>query len=221
MLQVIRVGVFVLLALPTQLLASPITIDFENVADGESITTQYAGVTFSNAIGLTAGVSLNELEFPPHSGTTVAGDSGGPMRIDFAQPVNDIGGYFTYAAPLVLQAFDASGTVLGSLSSLFSSNLALSGDPGSSPNDFLQLAVSNVSYVTFAGLSSGGSFALDDVTYTPGGLSPVPEPGTLLLVLTGGLGLIRSRRSGVCVHWFTCATLAGGKPLKNVLLAAE
>lgn len=22
-------------------------------------------------------------------------------------------------------------------------------------------------------------------------------------------------------HWFTCTTLAGGKPLKNVLLAAE
>jgi hypothetical protein len=192
-----RLSVFCVLLLPAQLFASPITIDFENLNDGNIIATQYAGLTFSNAIALTAGVSVNEFELPPHSGSNVASDNGGPMRIDFAQPVSDVGGYFTYGVPLSLKAFDSNGTVLGSASSLFSSNFALSGDLGSSSNELLQLAFGGISYVTFAGDPAGGSFALDDLTYSPdGGPAPVPEPGTLLLMATGGLALVRTLRSG-------------------------
>ncbi len=44
------------------------TIDFECTFDFEPVTTQYQhlGITFSNAIVLTAGFSLNEFNFPPN-----------------------------------------------------------------------------------------------------------------------------------------------------------
>jgi hypothetical protein len=66
-----------------------LTIDFESLSDSEIVTTQYAGVgvTFSNATALTAGISLNEFDFPPNSGVNVVYDEGGPMTISFDIPV--------------------------------------------------------------------------------------------------------------------------------------
>src|ERR1035438_2645635 len=96
------------------------TITFEGLPDSTIVTNQYPGLTFSNAIILTAGISLNEFEFPPHSGVNVVSDNGGPISIDFASPVQSFGGYFTYAEPLTIQAFDASDSLLASSSSLFS-----------------------------------------------------------------------------------------------------
>lgn len=65
------------------------TIDFEGLPDSTNVTNQYSGVIFSNAIILTTGISLNEFEFPPHSGTNVASDNGGPLSITFASPVSN------------------------------------------------------------------------------------------------------------------------------------
>ena len=50
------------------------TLDFESLSDGDAVTNQFIGegVTFSNASILTAGVSLNEFEFPPKSGNMQA-----------------------------------------------------------------------------------------------------------------------------------------------------
>jgi hypothetical protein len=47
------------------------TLDFEGLNDGDVVTNQFAaqGVTISNGMVLTVGVSLNEFEFPPRSGT--------------------------------------------------------------------------------------------------------------------------------------------------------
>jgi hypothetical protein len=58
---------------------APLT--FEGYADSTILTNQYTGAIFSNAIILTAGITLNELEFPPHSPSNVASDNGGPMSI--------------------------------------------------------------------------------------------------------------------------------------------
>jgi hypothetical protein len=52
--------------------AGSITLDFEGFPDSTILSTQYSGLTFTNAIILTAGISLNEFEFPPHSGVNVA-----------------------------------------------------------------------------------------------------------------------------------------------------
>lgn len=173
------------LALPSRAFAAP--IDFETLVDGVSLTDQLFGLTFSNATVLSAGISLNEFEFPPLSGSNVVFDDGGPMSIAFAAPLASFGGYFTYLTQLTLEAFSPAHVSLGAITSAFNSNLALSGDPGSVANEFLQLAfASGVGFVTITGSRDGGSFVLDDATVTalPAG-QPVPEPGTLGLMLLG------------------------------------
>lgn len=157
--------------------ASATTIDFEGLNDSDPVTNQFPGVTFNNAVVFSAGVSLNEFEFPPKSGSTVAVDESGPLTVTFIVPVLSFGGFFTYSVPISLSAFDAGANLLGSVTSAFSSNLALSGAAGSSPNEFLQLAgFGNIAKVTVAGDPAGFSFVVDDVQF-----SPVPEPGTMLL----------------------------------------
>lgn len=166
------------------------TIGFEGFPDSTILTTQYPGLTFNNAIILTSGISLNEFEFPPHSGKNVVSDNNGPMTIAFASPVLSFGGYFTYAEPLTIDGFAASNSQVASATSLFSDNLAClagppcSGDPGSSPNEFIELGFAGgISSVTITGDPLGGSFTMDDMKYT------VPEPNSFPFVFAGAAGL--------------------------------
>ncbi len=180
--------------------ASAVSIDFETLADGAAVTNQFtgAGLTFSNAISLKAGFSLNELDFPPHSGSVVVSDDGGPMTLLFSSPVTQVSAFFTYVVPapltLTLTAWDALDVVLGSTLSLYSTNAALSGDPGSSPNEFLELVfASGISKLTVTGDAGGGSFVLDDLVFTPTAV-PIPEPGTAVLTAIALAGLLARRR---------------------------
>jgi len=66
-----------LFLMPQLLLASSIVITFGSLTDSELLTTQFPALVFSNAIALTAGISLNEIDFPPHSAVSVVGDDGG------------------------------------------------------------------------------------------------------------------------------------------------
>lgn len=117
-------------------------IGFDDLSDLTPVTNQYhgLGLDFSGATALTAGISLNEFEFPPLSGTNVVFDDGGAIRVTFNAPVLDTGGYFTYSAPVTLTAYDSLFNPVGTVRSGYSSNMALSGDTGSSPNEFLQVA---------------------------------------------------------------------------------
>jgi len=181
---VVLVGVLLSFA-PSRLSAGAITLNFEGLPDSTILTNQYAGLTFTNAIILTSGISLNEFEFPPHSGVNVVADNGGPISIAFTNPILGFSGYFTYAEQLTLVAFDLSNSRVASVQSLFSNNEALSGDAGSAPNEFLQMSfVSGVSSLTITGDPAGGSFVFDDATITTGG-SAVPEPGAFILLLSG------------------------------------
>jgi hypothetical protein len=168
-------------------------INFEGLVEGTSLTNQFTGLTFTNATVLTAGSSLNEFEFPPQSGVNAVFDDGGGITISFSSPVLGVGGYFDYTAPVTLQAFDSSNTLLGSVTSSFSTNSALSGDPGSSPNEFLQLNfASGIAKVILIGDPSGGSFTFDDLSVTTS--AQVPEPGTVVLILGGLMSSIRFRK---------------------------
>jgi hypothetical protein len=180
-----------MLVIPVAVRATTVTIDFEGFPDSTIVTNQYPGLTFTNAIILTAGVSLNEFEVPPHSGVNVVSDDNGPMTIDFASAVTSVSGYFTYTVPLTLSAFDASDNLLATAKSAFSNNLALSGDPGSSPNELITLSSAlGISSVEFLGDPAGSSFVLDDLTYVTSA-NPVPAPpighGLLVLLAIGGV----------------------------------
>lgn len=186
---------FLLAAAAPGLTAGTIVLDFEAFSDSTPLTTQCPGVTFSNATVISAGITLNEFELPPHSGTNVVFDDGGPMTISFASPVLSLGGYFTYYEPITLAAFDALNNEVASATSAFSINVACGdgppclGDLGSSPNEFLQVAfTSGISRITITGDPAGGSFTLDDVTYTA-----VPEPSTIALLLSALLAPIALR----------------------------
>jgi hypothetical protein len=185
--------------------AAPMVIDFETLADGASVTTQFSvadGVTFTNATAITARLSLNEFEFPPVSGTKVVFDTGGPIEITFADLMARVAGYFTYLMPLEFAAYNDNGARLDFAGSHYSSNLGVipddpssGGAPGSSPNEFLQLtSVAGIRRVVIAGNSDGGSFTLDDLTFErTAPVNGVPEPGTLLLLAAGLVGLARRR----------------------------
>jgi len=171
------VCVFVLLGISTQSAVGGV-IDFEGIADSTVLANQIAGLHFSNAAVIDEFGLLNFGELPPHSGIAVATDFGGPMSITFAAPVLSVAGFFTYGTQLSVKAFDSASQLVASTKSAFQNNELLSGVPGSSPNEMISVSAKSISRVTITGDPSGGSFVLDDLTFSPSTTSVVPEPGT-------------------------------------------
>ena len=176
-----------------------ILITFDGLADSELVTSQFSGgltnVTFTNAIALTQGISLNDAEFPPVSLLNVVADSGGPMTLTFGVAPTYVEGYFTYAVPLTLQFYGDGGVLLGTMNSSFSENYASSGNP---VNELIQFSnPAGIRSVMITGSPTGNSFALDNLRYTTGLI--VPEPGSTLPVLVAfAVPLLhrRGRRAG-------------------------
>lgn len=140
-------------------------LTFDGLVDGTPITNQFSGLILQNATAISVGISLNEFEFPPHSGSNVVFDNGGALTITFSSPVQSFAGYFTYAAPLTIQAFGSSGSQLVQAYSRFSNNEALSGIAGSSPNELIQLSSgAGISKIVITGAAAGTSFVMDDAT---------------------------------------------------------
>ena len=114
--------------------ASAALIDFEGLGSLEPVTNQFAALTFSNTASLTAGISLNETDFPPKSGVNVASDDGGPITILFSTPVTSFSGFFTYVVPITLEAFDVADQSVDLTTSIFGANDGFTGQAGSSPS---------------------------------------------------------------------------------------
>ena len=191
---------------PSTASASTIKIDFEAFSDLDSldslspINTGVGTVSFTNSLVLVSGAalgSLNELEFPPKAGIAVAADFGGPMDIVFGSPLFRVGGYFNYNTSLTFDAYNGLN-LLGSRSSLFSNNLALTGKVGSKVNELIEFSsLLGITSVRITGGPQGGSFTLDDLTLTndfPRQGSPVPEPSTFVLMLGGAAAAFIGKR---------------------------
>ena len=173
--------------------SAPVVLDFESLADSTSLTTQLVGFTFSNARVLQSGMTLNNLDFPPKSGVNALVDEGGAVGVRFDTPVLSVGAFLTYVTPITLTAYDSLDNVLATVTSLYGNNGALAGEPGSRPNEWLQLslAATSITRVEFRGSATGTSFILGDLVVDAGGPSPVPEPHSLALVL-GAMYLARA-----------------------------
>ena len=193
-----RILSLLLLLLSAGGLAYPATlIDFDSLSDGDSITNQLAGqgVTFQNAIALTAGLSLNEFEFPPFSGSSVLGDNGGPIIILFSALQSMVFANFTYATPVTIEAFGATNVSLGMVSSApgCASNRQLTGTAGCPSNEQLTLlGIGSIARITITASPGGNSFALDDLTFEAASVT-VPEPSSLVIAgsALAALGLLR------------------------------
>jgi hypothetical protein len=172
-----------------------ITIDFEGLADGTLVGSTYSGegVTFTSATVITAGISLNEADFPPKSGQNVATDDGGPIGVFFSFDATSFSAYFTYATSLQLTAFDASNSPITSATSTFTENFVSSGNP---PNEFIQLSGIGIRSVTIEGDPAGASFVMDDVTIDTSlaEAGAVPEPSQFALTCVGFLFAMTARR---------------------------
>lgn len=173
-------------------------IDFEDLPDVTSVTDQYSalGVTFSGGTIGEAGVSLFELEYPPRSGSKAFLIDAGPLTLSFSSPVTEFSAYLTYAAPLTLTFYDSAGSQLATLNSLFSSNLGLSGDAGTTPNELFNFQSGyGISRLVFGISPDDSSYVLDDVS-----VSSVPEPALWLLLGTGILSVCLLTRSSARVE---------------------
>lgn len=177
--------------------ASALPLDFEDLTNDQLVGDHYTdslGVTFLNASAVAAGGgSLIEEFFPLVDGSTVAIlDLFGAITITFATPIDTFSGLFTYflfdpSSRLTLTASDGS-----TAQSTFGNNVLEIGDEGSAPNELITLTAASAagfSWITITGLPEGNSFTLDNVTY-----NPVPEPGTLALMLMSAVGLVSARR---------------------------
>jgi hypothetical protein len=164
-------------------------IDFEDLPDLTPVTDQYSrlGVTFSGGTAVESGVSLFELEYPPRSGSNALLIDAGPLTLNFSSPVGEFSACLTYVAPLTLTFYDSSGGQIATLHSLFSSNLGLSGDLGSSPNELFDFqSPYGISKLVFDTGPDDSSYVLDDVSAP---CSSVPEPALSLLLGAGILSV--------------------------------
>lgn len=160
--------------------ASQIVLNFESFGDGDIVGSSIADLSFSGDVIATAGLLLEEADFPPRSDVSVLVNVDSVIAVDFASPVFSVGAYVTHARPLVLAAYDQGSRLLGSVSTLFSTNTVLDGPTESQVNERLQVTSAvGIDRATFTCASQGALFALDDFYYDTEAAPPAPEPGTI------------------------------------------
>lgn len=185
-------------------------IDFEALVDGDQVG-ETEGVSFADFVAASAGITLNEFEVPPRSGLNVAMNGAPDASIHFSAGMKYVSGFLTYAAPIDIFAYGANGLLL-SRTTKFASNLALSGEAGSAPNERFEFHSNEaIVYLTFAS-SSPATFALDDLLFSEDGVpipNPVPEPGSWTVILLG-LGLLVCRGMRVRLQRLPTKALVAG-----------
>jgi hypothetical protein len=177
----------VLLPLTPFALADTFTINFEQYPEFTQITNQYAAedATFTNALQLVA-PDYNYFDYPPHSGSGVlTDDPNDPLGVGFITPVTDVSGWYTDPYGVTVIAYGFYGNVLGTFDGapVTGADSEFTLDPEGGIYDIVLIDSS----------ASPDFLTLDDLSYTE-----TPEPGSLLLLGTGVLGLVGAMRRKIC-----------------------
>ncbi len=192
-------------ALATFLLLAPLParaqtlINFEDRADLESVTNQYAagfgtvpGVSFTNARVLAKTGHLNDPRYPTHSGVKVLEDNGPRILGDFTTGgVRSFGAWFTWCTKLHIKAYSGvgqTGTQLV-LNGIANELITTSSNNLGNSTQFVFTAPSEIRSFELYTESPSHSFTLDDFQATA-----VPEPGALALLSTALVPLWCLRR---------------------------
>lgn len=153
--------------------AAAMPIDFEQFTDSFALTNELSGLSFSGGTVLTAGVGLNEFDYPPSSGSNVLTAFLGSLTVRADTPFNHFSANFTFDEVLNFSGFDGLGNLLFSFNSPVASNLGSFTPIGYGAPDIASLVVAS---------HSGTPFTLDDLDV---GVASVPESGTLGLLTLG------------------------------------
>ena len=167
---------FIIISIP----AKATVLTFEGLPDNLSLSNEFSGLTFNGATVLTAGLSLNEFDFPPISGDNVVASLTNLLEITFLDLTDTVSGYFTYGDLLSLSSYDINGRLLATSQSAGVNNLG--------SNELITLSGQGISLLR---VSSNSNFTLDDLSFS--NAVAVPEPTTIVLLAIGALGLRMSR----------------------------
>lgn len=179
--RLVLLSTFLFVCLFISVPAQATLVTFEGLSDNLSLSNEISGLTFNGATVLTAGLSLNEFDFPPKSGDNVAAALTNLLEVTFAGLMDTVGGYFTYADSLTFSIYDTNGGLLASIQSAGTSNLG--------SNELITLSGQGIALLR---INSNSNFTLDDLSYSNASV-PVPEPATILLFVIGIMGLGASR----------------------------
>ncbi len=173
----------VLLSLSPLALADTFTLNFEQYPEFTQITNQYAAedATFTNALQLVAPF-YDYFDYPPHSGSgVITNDPNDPIIVDFSTPVTDVSGWYSDGDGVTVTAYDSMGDVLATFN----------GAPVSgADSEFTLDPEGGIYFITLSDVDGNpDSLIADDLTFTE-----TPEPGSLLLLGTGVLGLLGTMR---------------------------
>jgi hypothetical protein len=191
------------------------TINFEQYSAYTTISNQYLasdGVSFSSALQLVAPY-YDSIDYPPHSGSgVITNDPNDPITAAFIGVAGSqlAGNYvysvsFWYSSPtgVTMTAYNAAGQVIGTATG--GAEIGADGQiTFTSPGCTSWTAACAIAYITIASGNGPDSETVDDLSYQD---AATPEPGTLVLMGSGILGLAGTLRRKLSMLNLKKATL--------------
>ena len=174
----------------TAAFGASVVVNFDNLNNGDVITNQYAGVTFSSTTGNVNYVTAQSqyLSTPPNFLCSGPANS----SIDCAQET-----FLNFSSPVNGLNFDGMGVNDVGVEALidvwtngvFNSTVQVIGNAQGVNPDHIDLSgFSNITEIRLYNIVDGGGIGWDTFQYTQG-QGTTPEPGTLIMFGSGIIGL--------------------------------